>query len=101
MRNIKIGILLIFSCTLVGCVSISERASKVQFHSQLSNALDGCTRIAPLTVRVSQLSMDTDSEISVALREATADAGGDTAVALNRDETLTEIIQHGVAYKCY
>ena len=97
----NIGIVLIISCILISCASISEKAANVQFHSQLSNALDGCTKIAPLTVRVSQFSLDADSKISVALREAAAETGGDTAVALNRDETLTEIIQHGISYKCY
>ena len=86
---------------LAGCTTISERAATVQFHTQLSNALDGCTRIAPVTVTVSRFALRQDDEISVALREAAANTGGDTVVALNRDETISEIIQHGISYKCY
>lgn len=100
MQHKKTSILALILFTLSGCASISEEAANVQFHSQLSNALNGCTRIAPVTVRVSQFSLDS-FEISIALREAAAKTGGDSVVALNRDETLTEIIQHGISYKCY
>jgi len=101
MRTGKSIALAIAIFAISGCATISENAAHVQFHSQLSNALDGCTRIAPVTVRVSQFSIDSTSEISIALREAAAKTGGDSVVALNQDETLTEIIQHGISYKCY
>lgn len=101
MNKSKLAILYFLAVALMGCVAISDEAAKVQFHSQMSNALDGCTRLAPLTVSVSQFSLDSSSEISVALREAAARVGGDTVVALNQDETLSQIIQHGIAYKCY
>lgn len=101
MRIQKLVILLAIASILFGCTTISERAAKVQFHSQLSSALDGCKRIAPLVVRVSKFSLNTDTEINVALREAAAETGGDTVVALNQDGTLSEIIQHGISYKCY
>lgn len=101
MKSGKILGLSLALTSITGCTAISESAASVQFHSQLSNALDGCTRIAPVTVTVSRFALRSDDEISIALREAAAGTGGDTVVALNRDETLSDIIQHGISYKCY
>ncbi len=98
LRTVSLSLIAV---ALVGCVSISDEAASVQFHTQVSSALDGCERVGPLTVRVSQFSLSTGSEISVALREAAASIGADTVVALNYDETISEIIQQGIAYKCY
>lgn len=101
MKIIKRIVSLTIPLLVVGCTTLSEKAASVQFHSQMSNALDGCTRIAPLTVTINRFSIRSRDQISVALREAAADAGGDTVVALNMDETLTEYIQQGIAYSCY
>jgi len=85
---------------LIGCTTISPKASHVQFHSQLSQALTGCKRIAPLSVTYTRLTATSDT-MSIKLREAAADVGADTVVALNQDETLTEVTVQGIAFKCY
>ena len=84
-----------------GCASVSEKAARVQFHSQQSNAINGCKRLAPVTVKESRFKPSALDFLSVKLREAAADFGADSVVVLSSEETLTEIIVQGVAYKCF
>lgn len=86
---------------LYGCASISDKAAGIQVHTQISSALDKCKKIGPVSARVTSLQLSGPEELSVKLREAVADQGGDTLVLLNLDETLTELRQQGIAYRCY
>lgn len=95
--------LILVGITLTGCVTLSEKASKVQIHSQMSTLLDGCTKLGPVSsVGSRAVSLNHAVETAkVGLREATADKRGDSVVVLNTDMFLTEVIVQGVAFKCY
>lgn len=86
-----------------GCVSISEKAAKVQVHSQMSTLLDGCTKLGPVSSKGSRVVSQHHAveTAKVGLREATADKGGDSVVILNTDTFSSEVVMQGVAFKCY
>jgi hypothetical protein len=84
-----------------GCATVSEKASRIQLHSQQSNAISGCKRLAPLTVKESRFKPQAFDILGIKLREAAADAGADSVVMLGSEETLTDLVVQGVAYKCF
>lgn len=99
-------------CTVIllcitGCVTLSEKAKRVQVHSQVSNLLENCKRIGPVSATASSmLSPDQAAqEAKVKIREEAADQGGDTVAILNTDIltslTTWEASMQGVAFKCY
>lgn len=98
--NLASTIILLVLVT-AGCTTISEKASKIQFHSQLSQALDGCKRIAPVQAVESRFKPQAIESLRVKIREAASDLGADSVVALNMEETMTEVRLEGIAYKCY
>jgi len=92
---------------MTGCVTLSEKAKSVQVHSQVSNILNDCKRIGPVTATASSmLSADQAvQEAKVKIRENAADLGGDTVAILNTD-VLTSVTTwdasiQGIAFKCY
>jgi hypothetical protein len=102
MKKLIIGLVAVVAAVLLAaCVSLSDKAAKVQFHTHVSSTLDGCKRIGPVLVVVSAFSPNAKSSISVKLREAAADLGADSVVQLNTDETFTETRVQGIAFKCY
>lgn len=102
--NIRVTILLCFiAYTIFGCATLTDKAAKVQVHNQLSNLLDDCKKLGPVTATEKYL-IDQDLAIETAeikLRENAADMGGDTVAILNRDILLTKITIQGIAFKCY
>lgn len=98
--NLALTIILL-ALAATGCTTISEKASKIQFHSQLSQALDGCKRIAPVQAVESRFKPQATESLSVKIREAASDVGADSVVTLNMEETMTEVRLQGIAYKCY
>jgi hypothetical protein len=96
--------LALISTALTGClpapVVISQKAAQVQVHRQVSNLLDSCRKLGPVSGTVS-INHDNSTDTDVKIREATADMGGDTVVLLNLDITADDMVQQGIAFKCY
>lgn len=90
-----------------GCVTLSQKAESVQVHRQVSNLLDSCKRIGPVSSIGSSMLSDEQAvaEAKVRLREKAADKGGDTVAILNIDVltniTTWEAHMQGIAFKCY
>lgn len=86
------------------CVTTSNKAAQVQVHSQVSNLLDGCKKLGPVSSASNNLLVVDNMAITNAknlLREAAADKGGDTVAILNIDNSVQEVTIQGVAFKCY
>ena len=101
----------IIAIALTGCAAppqASEKALKVQVHTQMSTILDRCKNFGSISARaVGEMGLD-ESIISsatkkarFALRERTFDMGGDTIVLLNSDFIPPNQVQaQGQALKC-
>lgn len=92
---------------MTGCVTLSEKAKNVQVHSQVSNLLNDCKRICPVSATASSMLSPDQAvqEAKVKIRENAADRGGDTVAIVNTD-ILTSITTwdasiQGIAFKCY
>ena len=90
------AMLVIVAFVVAGCVSMSEKAAKIQVHTQMSTLLNGCTKLGPVSSSSKWAlveSLDHAVETAkVGLREATADKGGDSVVILNTDTFSTRVI---------
>lgn len=88
---------------LTACVTLTDKAMRVQIHSQMSTLLDGCTKLGPVSGSGSRtVSLEhAHATAKVRVREAAADLGGDTVVLLNTDTFFTEVVIQGVALRCY
>jgi hypothetical protein len=87
-----------------GCAlpPLSLAAAKVQVHRQYSTTLDSCKKLTPVTGTIIKRSWRPSGERVIgALRESVAQAGGDSVVLLQTDSVGSEVIQHGIAYRCY
>lgn len=90
-----------------GCVTLSQKAESVQVHSQVSNLLDSCKRIGPVSSTGSSMLSPEQAvaKAKVRLRESAADKGGDTVAILNTDNltnvTTWEAHMQGIVFKCY
>lgn len=85
-------IVFLMSLHLIGCATVSPEAEKVQVHRQVSNLVNDCRKLGPLSAA------RFDSEWAIAdMREQTAKLGGDTLVILSRAGSEWQ----GVAMKCY
>ena len=100
----QLGAIAVFAAitVLTGCVTLTDKARRVQVHTQLSSVLDDCTKLGPVMAESGHMLESTrDSEVEVKLREAAADLGGDTVAVLSRDSTFGKDYLHGIAFKCY
>ena len=90
---------------LAGCASLTEKAAKIQVHSQMSTLLTACKVLGPVSANVSDPWLGRASAISKAkikVREETADKGGDTIVITNTDTFIGESATvQGTALRCY
>ena len=105
------AIALLALTTLAGCAAppvASEKALKVQVHTQMSTILDRCKNLGAVTARaVGEMGLN-ESIISsggkkaqFALREQTVDMGGDTVVLLSSDFIPPNQVQaQGQALRC-
>lgn len=95
--------LLVALAALSGCTTLSEKAAQVQVHGQVSNLLDSCRKLGPVTAAAPRVWGPDQAfrEAKVRLRETTSDLGGDTVAILNTDTLLTEVTIQGRAFKCY
>jgi hypothetical protein len=90
------------SILLGGCASLSPAAAKVQVHAQISNFLNNCKKLGPVSSTFTlRPFVDSGPFLQAALREQTANLGGDSLVLLQLDDSMTEATLHGVAFKCY
>jgi len=90
-------------CT-TACATTSNKAAQVQVHSQVSNLLDECKKLGPVSATSDNLLVVDNTAITNAkniLREAAADRGGDTVAILNIDNSVQEVTIQGIAFKCY
>lgn len=89
------------------CVTMSEKASRVQVHNQASNLLASCKRIGPVSAIASSALHPNIAiqEARIKIRENTADMGGDTVAIVNSDNflslTTAETSIQGIAFKCF
>ena len=86
---------------LTACGSTPETpGTKIQVQTQLSAALQGCSRLGPVRSTVTKrLFVNSWPVMETELREQTARLGGDTLVFLQLDEATNT--RHGMALKCY
>lgn len=87
-----------------GCAlpPLSPAASKVQVHRQYTATLDSCKKLSPATGTIIKRSWrPSDARAINALRESVAQQQGDTVVLLQQDTVGSDVIQHGIAYRCY
>lgn len=107
MNQIKILIVAGFSLSLiVGCVTITPEAEDVALHTQISTILDDCEKLGPVKARVSLWSVASYDQgyqqVKNNLRdEAYKIYNADTVAIINTDEISSELIAHGIAFKCY
>lgn len=104
MRNLKF---VLIAYLLVACASphLSDRAAKIQVHSQMSTLLDKCKNIGPVSASASDLLggrfAATETAKNMA-RDRTADIGGDVMVVTNIDyDGGSAATVQAVALKCY
>ncbi len=103
-------IILICSAILAGCAStpMSDRAARIQVHSQYSTLLANCQNLGPLKVSAQAAgTLDEGfSEAQIKLREAAVNLNADTAVIVSSDRIMhslynRERVIHGAALRCY
>lgn len=91
------------AATLTACQSAPPTpGSRVQVHAQVSAALDGCKKLAPVRATITKKPFVDSWELALAeLREETARAGGDSLVLLQLDDEMTQATRQGIAYRCF
>lgn len=108
---VSIATVVLSAILITGCAAppvASEKALRVQVHTQMSTILEKCQRLGAVTARaVGEMGMN-ESVISsatkkaaFAVREQTLDLGGDTVVLLGSDFIPPNQVQvQGQALKC-
>lgn len=102
----------IIAVALAGCAAppvASDKALKVQVHSQMSTILDKCKNLGAITARsIGEAGFQEPAQSSATkkarfeLREKTFDLGGDTVVLLSTDLLSPDQVQaQGQAFKCH
>ncbi len=91
---------------LAGCAAtLTDKAAKIQVHSQMSTLLAACQKIGPVTGMSKAVWSQPTVEAKIEARGKVADMGGDTLVVTNIDETsdITGFVTtvHGTAMRCY
>lgn len=90
---------------LQGCVTVTEKALKVQVYQQNSTMIAKCKDLGPVRGEASLWTAmsveDGVTEAKVKLREAAADLGGDSVALLNTDILSNKVMVQGTALKCY
>lgn len=103
LRKIASAVLLVL---IAGCATpLSPQAEGVQVHSQVSNLLENCKKLGPVTATAGAgvVYYEQHEAAKNGLREATAHKGGDTVAIINIDERgFRKIVtMQGIAMKCY
>lgn len=96
--------LLLSAVLLCSCATMTDKAAKVQVHSQVSTLLDSCKKLGPANATANNV-VDVSFAIKEAktlAREKAADMGGDTLAIINIDLLSgTEATVQGIALRCY
>jgi len=93
--------------SLTGCATtLTDKAAKIQVHSQMSTLLTACKVLGPVTGQGEDVWMGPNGsapKAKVAAREAVADKGGDTLVITNTDlfDGGSKATVQGTALRCY
>ena len=100
------SIALVVVLVLTACATtLTDKASKVQVHTQLSNLLSSCQRIGPVAGSATAVWAPPTVHAKIVARERVADLGGDTLAITNVDETMSlteyQTTVQGVAMRCY
>ena len=105
MRLKTLSIVVVAFMLSACAATLTDRAAKIQVHSQISTLLSTCQKLGPVTGYATATWSEPTMQAKIAAREKVADLGGDTLAITNLDETqsLTEYQStvHGVAMKCY
>tara|TARA_R110002167_G_scaffold362365_1_gene581447 strand:- start:459 stop:821 length:363 start_codon:yes stop_codon:yes gene_type:complete len=85
------------------CTTVSQKAARVQVHSQISTLLDSCDKLGPISASAPRIWGPDQAyqKAKVSLREGASDIGGDTVAIVNTDVFLTSVAIQGIAFKCY
>jgi len=99
------AIYLILAAALAGCATMSQQASNVMVHSQVSSLLDDCERLGNVSASVSSWSKwDKRQTVQQARNNVREQAyqryGADTVAILNADNYMTSATVQGIAFKC-
>jgi hypothetical protein len=92
---------------LVGCASapqMSEKASHIQVHRQVSTLLVNCKKLGPVTANAIGWHFSPTYAADSAIikgREQTADMGGDSMVVLNMDNSGDVLTIQASALRCH
>lgn len=109
MRISKKLLIAIGALFLAGCATptLTERAARVQVHTQMSTLLDSCKKIGPVSASADS-TFDPVGIVTQAknnARDAVAEKGGDTLVITNTDKFQefgkNTAVAQGVALRCY
>ena len=103
---------LVLTVALAGCAApITERASKIQVHSQMSTLLANCKVLGPVSAEAPGSMVDASPGTQAAknlARDKVSEMGGDTLVITNIDHmegqlliTPAKAAVQGTALKCY
>lgn len=104
--NIRIISVFVLIFSLTACATtLTDKASKVQVHSQMSTLLNSCQKLGPVTGFATAMWAPPTVQAKIVARERVADLGGDTFAITNVDETMSltefQTTVHGVAMRCY
>lgn len=102
----RVAFLISIAVMLSACaVTMTDKAAKIQVHSQMSTLLNSCKQLGPVSENGKDLLMGVSHALAAArvkARERVADMGGDTLVVTNVDTFgSTEATVQGTALKCY
>ncbi|TAN29572.1 MAG: hypothetical protein EPN31_06190 [Castellaniella sp.] len=94
---------------LAGCASsptLTDRAARVQVHSQVSTLLTSCQKLGPVTASAdSTYGWNRPVQAKNNARDAVAAKGGDTLAITNTDQyakpDVDVTVVQGVALRCY
>ena len=102
-------LVVVAAITLSGCaVTLSEKAAKIQVHSQMSTILTKCKVLGPVSGEGAGIYSDGEQLAKNNAREKAADLGGDTLVITNLDRSIGKLfvkdphtVVQGSALLCY
>lgn len=95
---------IVITLALVGCVTVSPEAARVQLHDSTSTVIATCKRLGSVSAEGSRaISIDHAHETArVAMREqAYRQYQADSVALVNVDTFWNKVVAQGVAYRCF
>lgn len=96
-----------FGLSACATKQISQGASRIQIHQQVSSLLSDCKKLGPVSgygTKPLGNAIGSTGAIQEAIgdmREATYHLGGDSVALINEEISLTSVRVLGVAYRCF